>query len=81
VFSEFHLATSSPARPGRREEIGMNRLWGPEEVAQYLDVPVQTVDQWRCTDYGPRGITVGRCGKYRPDDVTGWVVSLVKTVA
>lgn len=59
----------------------MDRLWGIKDVARYLDVPVQTVYQWRSKRYGPPGVRVGRYVKYRPEDVKAWVASLVKGVA
>ena len=43
-----------------------DRLWGVKDVAAYLDVPVQTVYQWRSTGYGPPGVRVGRYVRYRP---------------
>lgn len=54
------------------------RLWGIKDVAAYLDVPVQTMYQWRSKDYGPPGVRVGRYVKYRPEDVRAWVAALVK---
>lgn len=59
----------------------MDRLWGIKDVARYLDVPVQTVYQWRSKDYGPPGVRVGRYVKYRPEDVKAWVARLVRDVA
>lgn len=55
-----------------------DRLWGIKDVAAYLDVPVQTVYQWRSKDYGPPGVRVGRYVKYRPEDVRAWVAALVR---
>ena len=49
-----------------------DRLWGVRDVAAYLDVPVQTVYQWRSTGYGPPGGKVGRHVKYLPEDVRAW---------
>ena len=57
------------------------RLWGVQDVAEYLDIPVQTIYQWRSKRYGPPGVRVGRYVKYRPEDVRTWVASLVRTVA
>lgn len=61
--------------------ITTDRLWGVRDVASYLDVPLQTVYQWRSTGYGPPGIRVGRYVKYRPEDVRAWVAQLVKASA
>lgn len=57
------------------------RLWGVKDVAAYLDVPAQTVYQWRSTGYGPRGVRVGRYVRYRPEDVRAWVTAQLKAPA
>jgi excisionase family DNA binding protein len=59
----------------------IERLWGVQDVAEYLDVPAQTVYQWRTKGYGPPGVRVGRYVKYRPEDVRAWVAMLVKASA
>lgn len=59
----------------------MEKLWGIKELADYLDIPVQTIYQWRSRGYGPPGIRLGRHVKYRPDDVRVWVAALVREVA
>ena len=51
------------------------RLWGVQDVALFLGVPVMTVYHWRRTDYGPRGTRVGRYVRYNPDDVRAWFVA------
>jgi predicted DNA-binding transcriptional regulator AlpA len=48
------------------------RLWGVEDVAAYLGVPVKTLYQWRHQNYGPKGRRVGRYVRYDPDDVVKW---------
>ncbi len=58
-----------------------DRLWGIKDVAEYLDVPAQTVYQWRTKGYGPPGVRVGRYVKYRSEDVRAWVAMLVKASA
>lgn len=50
-------------------------LWGIEEVAGYLDVPVNTVYAWRCKGYGPKGRKVGKYVRYRPADVEAWFLA------
>ena len=61
--------------------ISADRLWGVHDVAAYLDVPEQTVYQWRTKRYGPPGVKVGRYVKYRPEDVRAGVAQLVKASA
>jgi len=53
---------------------------GIKDVADYLGVPVQTVYQWRSTGSGP-AVRVGRCVKYRPEDVRAYLATLVKESA
>ena len=49
-----------------------SRLWGVQDVATYLDIPVMTIYHWRRTGYGPKGTRVGRYVRYRPEDVRAW---------
>lgn len=52
------------------------RLWGVEDVARYLGVPVNTLYQWRHHGYGPKGRRVGRYIRYDPDEVRKWFQAL-----
>ena len=52
------------------------RLWGVEDVADYLGVPVNTLYQWRHHGYGPKGRRVGRYIRYDPDEVRKWFQAL-----
>lgn len=54
-------------------------LWGVEEVAGYLDVPIETLYAWRKRKYGPPAGRVGRHLRYAPEDVRVWFKS--RTVA
>ncbi len=49
------------------------KLWSPEDVARYFDVPVSTIYGWRHKGVGPPGIRVGRHVRYRPTDVDEWL--------
>jgi excisionase family DNA binding protein len=51
----------------------MEHLLGPQEVADYLHVPVRTVYAWRQRGTGPRGFRVGRHVRYRLEDVDAWL--------
>ena len=59
----------------------MNKLWSIKEVADYLQVPVNTLYQWRTRNYGPPGRRVGKYVRYVPDEVRAWVASLSSEVA
>jgi predicted DNA-binding transcriptional regulator AlpA len=48
------------------------RLRGVQDVAEYLGVPVQTLYDWRCKGYGPRGKRVGKYLRYDPAEVRRW---------
>lgn len=43
---------------------GLDRLLGIDELSAYLDVPKQTLYNWRSTGYGPVGVRIGRKVKY-----------------
>lgn len=49
------------------------RLLTIEEVAEYLQVPVQTLYHWRYKRTGPRGVRVGRFVRYHRADVEAWL--------
>lgn len=49
------------------------QLESPQDVANYLGVPLDTVYAWRSRGIGPRGIRVGRHVRYRRADVDAWL--------
>ncbi len=51
----------------------VDRLLGPRDVADWLDVPLQTVYAWRHRSEGPPGFKVGRHVRYRRADVEAWL--------
>ena len=57
------------------------KLWSVQDVAEFLDVPVRTVYQWRSSGYGPKGRKVGRWLRYDPEEVRAWFDSLSDEVA
>lgn len=48
-------------------------LLNPTALADYLQVPVATIYQWRHKGYGPRGVRVGRHVRFRRADVDRWL--------
>jgi excisionase family DNA binding protein len=50
-----------------------DRLIAVKELADYLDVPVTTLYQWRYRREGPPGFRVGRHVRYRWSDVEEWI--------
>ena len=57
------------------------RLWGVQDVSDYLGIPVQTLYQWRTKGYGPPGVRMGKYIRYQPDEVRRWVAALNNEVA
>ncbi len=51
----------------------MSDFFSPDGLADYLDVPVKTVYQWRHQGTGPIGIKVGRHVRYRRSEVERWL--------
>ncbi|WP_199922343.1 helix-turn-helix domain-containing protein [Microterricola viridarii] len=52
-----------------------NRLATPEEVAEWLQVPVERLHKLRRAKRGPRAIVEGRMIRYAWADVHSWVLS------
>jgi excisionase family DNA binding protein len=48
-------------------------LWTPEDVANYLGVPIHTLYRWRYLGIGPRAARIGKHLRYDPADVYAWV--------
>lgn len=55
-----------------------DRLLTVQELAEYLNVPVATLYQWRYRREGPLGFRVGRYVRYRWRDVQEWIEHQVK---
>jgi excisionase family DNA binding protein len=56
----------------------MDRLLTPDDVAEVLGVPVNTLYRWRYHSTGPPAIRVGRHLRYRPRDVEHFVDDLAQ---
>jgi excisionase family DNA binding protein len=54
-----------------------DRLISVKELADYLDVPVTTLYQWRYRREGPAGFRVGRHIRYRWEDIQAWIEHLL----
>jgi excisionase family DNA binding protein len=55
------------------EVIDSPKLYTADGLAQYLGVPLGTVNRWNYTGTGPRAVRVGRFVRYRPADVERWL--------
>ena len=58
-----------------------DRLLSPQEVADWLGVPVNTLYQWRHRGEGPLGFRVGKHVRYRREDVAAWIDERAKETA
>ncbi len=52
-----------------------DRLVEPQEVADYLLVPVATLAQWRYLGQGPQFLKIGRFVRYRWSEVERWLTA------
>lgn len=50
-----------------------DRLLSIEDLSAYLQIPVNTLYQWRKTDKGPKGFRAGKYVRYRATDVAAWI--------
>ena len=50
-------------------------LASPEEVAEHLGVPADTLKDWRYKHEGPEYSRVGKHVRYNWDDVDAWVAA------
>jgi excisionase family DNA binding protein len=53
-----------------------DRLMTADDVAGYLQVPLETIYKWRHKGSGPLAIKVGRHLRYRRSDVDVWLEGL-----
>lgn len=49
------------------------KLLSPQDVADYLGIPVTTLHFWRRTAQGPQAIRVGRLLRWEPETVRLWL--------
>jgi len=55
-------------------------LLGSEELAEWLRIPVGTLDQWASRGGGPPFHKVGKFRRYHPSDVRGWLAEQRRVV-
>ena len=51
----------------------METLLGPQELADWLGLPLATIYRWRHHGEGPPGYRVGKHVRYRESDVLAWL--------
>ena len=76
-------APRSPPEPGAHLAVmettnstlsGLEPLLSIEELAEYLDVPVTTIRDWRTDGKGPCAIKVGGRVRFATSDVLAWLL-------
>ena len=75
-MSDKLLTPNPAAKPSAGAEATPARLWTPNDVAEFLSVPVATLYQWRCRGIGPPARRVGRHLRYQPEAVRAWFDAL-----
>ena len=53
--------------------MNTTELMSPQEVADFLRVPLSTVYGWRFKGVGPHGYRIGRHVRYRRAEVHTWL--------
>ncbi|MCG3756319.1 MULTISPECIES: helix-turn-helix domain-containing protein [unclassified Amycolatopsis] len=53
--------------------ISVEGLWSPEDLSAYLDIPEDTLKDWRYKNYGPPWRRMGKHVRYHPDAVREWL--------
>lgn len=69
-----HVVDMSTQPLNRTETTGSpTRLLTTEELAEYLQIPVRTIEDWRHRDYGPKYARMGKRVRYRQSAVDAWL--------
>ncbi|MBW9110174.1 helix-turn-helix transcriptional regulator [Microbacterium ureisolvens] len=53
-----------------------SRLLTTEEVAEYLQIPARTIEDWRHRGYGPKYARMGKRVRYRQAAVDAWLAEI-----
>lgn len=51
----------------------MRPLMTIEQLAEVLQIPIDTIYVWRAKKYGPPAIKVGKYLRWKPEDVQAWI--------
>jgi hypothetical protein len=70
---------SSQASATREPVTPMTQLLDERQAAALLHVSVKAVQGWRSRGGGPRFVKVGRCVRYRPEDLQAFVLAALRT--
>lgn len=67
------MTVRTEANPDVRTVAEAPSLLTPKEVANYLAVPVLTLQTWRAARKGPPSYRVGKHVRYRREEVEAWL--------
>lgn len=59
--------------PGIPQQKNWEPLWGPDEVAAFLNIPKKTLQKWRSENTGPPWRRYGKHVRYEPQLVREWL--------
>ena len=65
--------------PNVTSSTSIETLMTTEQLAEFLQVPLATLYQWRHKGTGPKGIKVGKHVRYRRSDVEAWLETQAAT--
>lgn len=65
------LESAAPAEAA--DLLSLHRLLTSEELAEYLQVPMHTLDAWASRGGGPPFRRVSKYRRYKPADVREWL--------
>ena len=51
----------------------LDQLFTPEQLSEYLEIPVATLYSWRHRGLGPVSFRAGKHLRYRRNDVAQWI--------
>lgn len=59
------------------ERIPVKEIDDQEATAEYLQVPIRTIEDWRYRHMGPPFVKMGRSIRYRKKEVDRWLETRV----
>lgn len=54
----------------------LRQLLTSSQIAELLQIPVRTLDDWAYRGEGPPFVRIGRHRRYAPDELERWLASL-----
>ena len=67
------MVQATPVSSDTLEVLRRKGLLSPEDLAEFLHLPVSTIYKWRAMGTGPRGAKCGRHVRYTPESVARWL--------